>query len=351
MSTPCITPALIRQAQTPKPLPALTGMGRLDRGRVATEEILNGLEGIARSVSRKRAQQMEGDSHQAAQDIAQEMRVSFWRAIHAWDTDADNRAEFTSYAFQRAKLDGRSAATRETAPGVARDAAAAFMGALARTDGDFTAAKEEMTGHPDPKRRFSPEQADIVAAAFTRPLPIVSVADSALEASTAQDPDHLVEYTPLGTAPRTARLHLAAKDGQPVVAAATTAGWCTGLQPSLAFNPLAISRDAVRCKGVRVTGAKCGKQASGAIIDYAADAETSARFTAAAQVKAAELLAGMSPTEAAVARLAFGFDGNPPMLTDAGKLDATGIAEALGTTPGSVKATWSRARKKLRATA
>ncbi|MFB7473472.1 hypothetical protein [Kitasatospora sp. NPDC056184] len=117
MSSPCITPALIRQAQTPKPLPALTGLGRLDRGRVATEEILNGLEDIARSVSRKRAHQMEGDSHHTAQ----EMRLSFWRALHTCDTDADNRAEFTSYAFQRAKLDGRAAATREIAPGVSRD--------------------------------------------------------------------------------------------------------------------------------------------------------------------------------------------------------------------------------------
>ncbi|MGW3177731.1 hypothetical protein ACWDD9_00510 [Kitasatospora sp. NPDC001119] len=351
MSTPCITPALIRQAQTPKPLPALTGMGRLDRGRVATEEILNGLEGIARSVSRKRAQQMEGDSHQAAQDIAQEMRLSFWRAIHAWDTDADNTAQFTTYAFQRAKLDGRAAATREIAPGVTRDSATVFMGALQRNGGCFTAAKEEVVTGLDAKRRLSPEHADIVAAAFTRPLPIAGVTEGALEASTAQDPDRLVEYTDLGTTPRTARLHMAVKDGRPVVAAATTEGWCTDLQPSLAHNPLAISRDAVRCKGVRVTGTKRGKHATGAIIDHAADAETSARFTTAARIKAAELLAGMSPTEVAVARLAFGFDGNPPMLTDAGKLDATAIAEALGKTPGTVKATWSRARKKLRATA
>ncbi|MFI2609634.1 hypothetical protein [Kitasatospora sp. NPDC018619] len=346
MSSPCITPDLIRQAQTPKPLPALTGMGKLDRGRVATEEILNGLEGIARSVSRKRAAQMEGDSHQAAQDIAQEMRLSFWRAIHSWDVDGPNTAEFTSYAYQRAKLDGRAAATREIAPGVTRDSAAAFMGALQRNDGCFTAAKEEVTGL-DAKRRLSPEHADIVAAALTRPLPITSVAESALEASAAQDPDHLVEYTPLGTTPRAARVHLAVTDGQPVVAAVTTAGWCTDLQPSLALNPIAISRDAVRCKGVRVTGTKRGKHATGAIIDRAADAETHARFTAATRVKTNELLAGMSPTEAAIARAAFGFDG-PPMLTDAGKLDATGIAEALGTTPGSVKATWSRALKKLR---
>ncbi|MFD4397883.1 hypothetical protein [Kitasatospora sp. NPDC058478] len=346
MSSSCITPALIRQAQTPKPLPALTGLGTLDRGRVATEEILNGLEGIALSVSRKRAQQMEGDSHQAAQDIAQEMRLSFWRAIHAWDVDAPNTAEFSSYAFQRAKLDGHAAATREIAPGVPRDSAAAFMGALKRNGGCFTAAKEELTGL-DAKRRFSPERADIVAAVFTRPLPIASVAEGALEASTAQDPDHLVEYTALGTTPRTARLRLAAKDGRPVVAAATTAGWCSDLQPSLAFNPLAISRDAVRCKGVRVTGTKRGKKASGAITDRAVEAETSARFAAAAWVKAAGLLERMSPTEAAIARLAYGFDG-PPMLTDAGKLDATGIAEALGKTPGTVKATWSRAMKKLR---
>ncbi|MFD0400187.1 hypothetical protein ACFVHI_19155 [Kitasatospora sp. NPDC127121] len=346
MSSSCITPALIRQAQTPKPLPALTGLGTLDRGRVATEEILNGLEGIARSVSRKRAQQMEGDSHQAAQDIAQEMRLSFWRAIHAWDVDAPNTAEFSSYAFQRAKLDGRAAATREIAPGVPRDSAAAFMGALKRNGGCFTAAKEEVTGL-DAKRRFSPERADIVASAFTRPLPIASVAEGTLEASTAQDPDRLVEYTALGTTPRTARLHLAVKGGRHVVGAMTTAGWCTDLQPSLAANPLAISRDAVRCKGVKVSGTKRGKHATGAIIDRDADAETSARFTAAARVKADELLAAMSPTETAIALLAFGFAG-PPMLTDAGKLDATAIAEALGKTSGTVKATWSRALKKLR---
>ncbi|MFJ5924849.1 hypothetical protein ACIQF6_19825 [Kitasatospora sp. NPDC092948] len=349
MSSPCITPALIRQAQTPKPLPALTGMGKLDRGRVATEEILNGLEGIARSVSRMRAATMEGDSHQAAQDIAQEMRLSFWRAIHAWDTEADNTAKFTSYAFQRAKLDGRSAAAQEAAPAAPRAAARAFMGALQRNDGDFAKAKAELTGLPDAKHRFSPQRADLVAAAFVRPVPIAAVADSTLEASPAQDPDHLVEYTPLGTTPRAARLHLAVKDGRPVVGAATREGWCTDLQPSLAHNPLAVSRDAVRCKGVRVTGAKRGKHATGAIIDHAADAESSARFTAAAEVKAAELLAGMSPTEAAIARLAFGFDGEPPMLTDTGKLDATAIAEALGKTPGTVKATWSRALKKLRA--
>ncbi|MFI1521685.1 hypothetical protein [Kitasatospora cineracea] len=350
MPSPCIPSALIRQAQTPKPLPALTGVGKLDRGRVATEEILNDLEGIARSVSRKRAQQMEGDSHQAAQDIAQEMRLSFWRAIHSWDVDGENTAEFTSYAFQRAKLDGRAAATREAAPGVARDAAASFMGALSRSGGDFAAAKEELTGHPDAKRRFSPEQADLVAAAFDRPLQIAAVPESMLEASAAQDPDRLVEYTPLGTTPRAARLHLAVKDGRPVVGAATREGWCADLQPSLAHNPLEVSRDAVRCKGVRVTGAKRGKQASGAIIDRDADAESSARFAAAAEVKTAELLAAMSPTEAAIARLAFGFDG-PPLLTDAGKLDATAIAEALGKTPGTVKATWSRALKKMRAAA
>ncbi|WP_282203658.1 sigma-70 RNA polymerase sigma factor region 4 domain-containing protein [Kitasatospora fiedleri] len=116
MPSSCITPALISLAQTPKPLTALTGMGKLDRGRVATEEILSELEGIARSVSRKRAQQMEGDSNQAAQDIAQEMRLSFWRAIHSWDIAAPNTAQFTTYAFQRAKMDGRAAATREIAP-------------------------------------------------------------------------------------------------------------------------------------------------------------------------------------------------------------------------------------------
>ncbi|MFJ5233936.1 hypothetical protein ACIQBJ_29045 [Kitasatospora sp. NPDC088391] len=197
MPSPCIPSSLIRQAQTPKPLPALTGVGKLDRGRVATEEILNDLEGIARSVSRKRAAQMEGDSHQAAQDIAQEMRLSFWRAIHSWDVDGKNTAEFTSYAFQRAKLDGRAAATREAAPGSARDAAASFMGALARTNGDFAAAKKELTGHPDSKRRFSPEQADLVAAAFARPVPVDSVPEHILDASTAQDPDRLGAVRPI----------------------------------------------------------------------------------------------------------------------------------------------------------
>ncbi|MBO1415536.1 sigma-70 family RNA polymerase sigma factor [Streptomyces sp. FH025] len=351
MSSPCITPALIRQAQTPKPLPALTGMGKLDLGRVATEEILNGLEGIARSVSRKRAQQMEGDSHQAAQDIAQEMRLSFWRALQDWDVDGPNTAEFTSYAFQRAKLDGRAAATREIAPAAPRSAAGAFMGALSRCGGDFEAAKDELVNHPDAKRRFTPAHAEFVAAAFVRPTPIATVSEGSLEASPAQDPDHLVEYTSLGTAPRTARLHLAVTNGRPVVAGATTVGWCTDLQPSLAHNPLAVSRDAVRCKGVKVTGTKRGKHATGAIVDHAAEAETSARFAAAAQVKAIELLARMSPTEVAIAHLAYGFDGNPPMLTDAGKLDATAIAEALGKTPGTVKATWSRAMRKLRAAA
>ncbi|MFE2410870.1 hypothetical protein ACFXDE_21250 [Kitasatospora sp. NPDC059408] len=351
MSSPCITPSLISLAQTPKPLPALTGVGKLDRGRVATEEILNGLEGIALSVSRKRAQQMEGDSHQAAQDIAQEMRLSFWRAIHAWDVDADNRAEFTSYAYQRAKLDGLAAATREIAPVTSRDAASAFMGALSRSGGDFEAAKDELVNHPVVKRRFSPEQADLAAAAFTRPLPLDSVPENALDASTAQDPDRLVEYTPLGTTPRTARPHTVVKDGREILVGATTAGWCTDLQPSLALNPIALSRDAVRCKGVRVTGTKRGKHATGAIIDRTADADTSARFTAAAKVKANELLAAMSPAEAAIARAAFGFDGEPPMLTKDGRLDATAIAEALGKTPGTVKATWSRARKKLRGAA
>ncbi|MCX4751417.1 hypothetical protein OG455_38965 [Kitasatospora sp. NBC_01287] len=352
MSSSCsaITPALISQARTPKPLPALTGVGKLDRGRVATEEILNGLEGIALSVSRKRAQQMEGDSHQAAQDIAQEMRLSFWRALNDWDVDAPNTATFTSYAFQRAKLDGRSAATREIAPGMPRDSVASFMGALTRNGGDFAAAKQELTGHPDTKRRFSSQQADLVASAFARPVPIESVSESALAASHAQDPDVLVEYTALGTTPRMPRLHIVVSNGREVVAGATTAGWCTDLQPSLALNPLALSRDAVRCKGVKVTGAKRGKHATGAIIDHRAETETSDRFTAAARIKAAELLASMSPTEAAIARAAFGFDG-PPMLTDAGKLDATAIAEALGKTPGTVKATWSRALKKLRAAA
>ncbi|MFJ7908999.1 hypothetical protein [Kitasatospora sp. NPDC096204] len=351
MSSPCITPALIRQAQTPKPLPALTGVGKLDRGRVATEEILNGLEGIARSISRKRAQQMEGDSHQAAQDIAQEMRLSFWRALQDWDVDGPNTAEFTSYAFQRAKLDGRAAATREIAPAAPRSAAGAFMGALSRSGGDVEAAKDELVNHPDAKRRFTPEHADFVAAAFVRPAPIAAVSEGSLEASPTQDPDHLVEYSALGTTPRTARLHLAVTGGRPVVGAATTAGWCTDLQPSLAHNPLAVSRDAVRCKGVKVTGAKRGKHATGAIVDHTAEAETSARFAAAAQVKAVELLARMSPTEVAIAHLAYGFDGNPPMLTDAGKLDAAAIAEALGKTPGTVKATWSRAMRKLRAAA
>ncbi|WP_031067109.1 sigma-70 family RNA polymerase sigma factor [Streptomyces sp. NRRL WC-3742] len=351
MSSPCITPALIAQAQTPKPLPALTGMGKLDRGRVATEEILNGLEGIALSVSRKRAQQMEGDSHQAAQDIAQEMRLSFWRALNDWDVDGPNTAEFTSYAFQRAKLDGRSAAAREIAPAAPRSAAGAFMGALSRSGGDFEAAKEELINHPDAKRRFTPERADHVAAAFVRPAPIATVADSALEASSAQDPDNLVEYTALGTAPRPQRSHMAVIGGRPVIAWETTAGWCTDLQPSLAHNPIAISRDAVRCKGVKVTGTKRGKHATGAIIDRDAEAETSARFAAAAQVKAAELLERMSPTEQAIARCAFGFDGEPPMLTEDGRLDATAIAEVLGKTPGTVKATWSRALKKMRAAA
>ncbi|MFJ2775670.1 hypothetical protein [Kitasatospora sp. NPDC087315] len=353
MSSRCsaITPVLILEAQTPKPLPALTGMGKLDRGRVATEEILNGLEGIALSVSRKRAQQMEGDSHQAAQDIAQEMRLSFWRALHTWDVNAPNTAEFTSYAFQRAKLDGRQAAAREIAPAAPRSAAGAFMGALSRCAGDFEAAKQELISHPETKRRFTPERAEYVAAAFLRPTPIATVSESALEDSPAQDPDHLVEYTALGTTPRAARLHLAVNDGRPVVVGATTEGWCTDLQPSLAHNPVAVSRDAVRCKGVRVTGTKRGKHATGAIIDRDAEAETSTRFAAAAQAKAAELLAGMSPTEAAIARLAYGFDGNPPMLTDTGKLDATAIAEALGKTPGTVKAAWSRAVRKLRAAA
>ncbi|KOV10133.1 hypothetical protein ADK60_38405 [Streptomyces sp. XY431] len=351
MPSSCITPALISLAQTPKPLTALTGMGKLDRGRVATEEILTELDGIARSVARKRAAHMEGDSHQAAQDIAQEMRLSFWRAIHTWDTEGDNTAKFTSYAFQRAKLDGRSAATREIAPGVARDSAGTFMGALARSGGDFEAAKAELVNHPETSARFSPDRAATVAAAFERPVPITAVPDSALDASTAQDPDRLVEYTPLGTTPRAARLRLAVKDGLPVVVAATTAGWCTTLQPSLALNPLEVSRDAVRCKGVKVTGTKRGKHASGAIVDHEADADTSARFTAAAEVKAGELLAAMSPGEAAIARAAFGFDGEPPMLTSAGKLDATAIAEALGKTPGTVKATWSRALKKMRAAA
>ncbi|MFJ7275352.1 hypothetical protein [Kitasatospora sp. NPDC098663] len=348
MSSSCITPALISLAQTPKPLPALTGLGKLDRGRVATEEILNDLEGIARSVSRKRAAQMEGDGHQAAQDIAQEMRLSFWRAIHAWDVNADNTAQFTSYAFEKAKLDGRSAATREIAPAAPRHAAGAFMGALKRSAGDFEQAKTELVNHPDASRRFSPERAELVAAAFVRPLPISTVSEIALEAMPSQDPDHLVETTALGTTPRAARLHLALKDGRPVVGAATREGWCTNLQPSLAHNPVEVSRDAVRCKGVKVTGAKRGKHATGAIIDHQVEAETRARFTAAAEVKAAALLAAMSRGEAAIARCAFGFDGEPPMLTDTGKLDATAIAEALGTTPGSVKATWSRARKKLR---
>ncbi|WP_406087456.1 hypothetical protein [Kitasatospora purpeofusca] len=350
MPSPCITPALISLAQTPKPLTALTGVGKLDRGRVATEEILNGLEGIALSVSRKRAQQMDGDSHQGAQDIAQEMRLSFWRAIHAWDVNADNRAEFTSYAFQRAKLDGRAVTARESAPGVPRSASAAFMGALSRSGGDFDAAKAELVNHPDPQVRFSPERAAAVAAAFDRPVPITAVSESVLDASTAQDPDRLVEYTPLGTTPRTARTHLAVKDGRQVVAATTRQGWCTDLQPSLALNPLEISRDAVRCKGVKVTGAKRGKHATGAIVDHEADADASARFATAARVKADTLLAGMSPTEAAIAKAAFGFDG-PPMLTDDGRLDATAIAGALGKTPGTVKATWSRALKKLRAAA
>ncbi|WP_043477454.1 sigma-70 family RNA polymerase sigma factor [Kitasatospora sp. MBT66] len=350
MPSSCITPALISLAQTPKPLTALTGVGQLDRGRVATEEILTELEGIARSVSRKRAQQMEGDSHQAAQDIAQEMRLSFWRALNDWDVDAPNTAQFTSYAFQRAKLDGRAVVAREVAPGVPRSTSAAFMGALSRSGGDFHAAKAELIAHPDPQVRFSPERADAVAAAFDRPVPLAGVSESALEASTAQDPDHLVEYTPLGTTPRSARTHLAVKDGRQVVAGATRQGWCTDLQPSLAHNLLEVSRDAVRCKGVKVTGTKRGKHATGAIIDRAADTDSSARFTAAAEVKAAELLAAMSPTEAAIARAAFGFDG-PPLLTDAGKLDATAIADLLGKTPGTVKATWSRVLKKLRATA
>ncbi|MGW2539420.1 hypothetical protein ACWC5I_00730 [Kitasatospora sp. NPDC001574] len=351
MPSPCITPALISLAQTPKPLTALTGMGKLDRGRVATEEILHGLEGIARSVSRKRAQQMEGDSHQAAQDIAQEMRLSFWRAIHSWDVNGPNTAQFTSYAFERAKLDGRAAATREIAPAAPRDAAGAFMGALKRSGGDIEAAKEELVNHPVTNRRFTPERAELVASAFVRPLPISAASEIALEALPSQSPDHLVENTSLGTTPRATRLHLKVKDGRPVVSAATTEGWCTTLQPSLAFNPVAISRDAVRCKGVKVTGAKRGKQASGAIIDHDAEAESAARFSAAARVKADLLLASMSPTEAAIARLAFGFDGEPPMLTDTGKLDASGIAEALGKTPGTIKATWSRALKKLRAAA
>lgn len=201
MPSSCITPALISLAQTPKPLTALTGVGKLDRGRVATEEILTELEGIARSVSRKRAQQMEGDSHQAAQDIAQEMRLSFWRAIHTWDVNGENTAQFTSYAFQRAKLDGRAVTARENAPGVPRSASAAFMGALSRSGGDFAAAKAELVNHPDPQVRFSPERADAVAAAFDRPVPLADVSESALDASTAQDPDRLVEYTALGTTP------------------------------------------------------------------------------------------------------------------------------------------------------
>ncbi|WP_328953697.1 hypothetical protein [Kitasatospora purpeofusca] len=351
MPSSCITPALISLAQTPKPLTALTGVGKLDRGRVATEEILTELEGIARSVSRKRAQQMEGDSHQAAQDIAQEMRLSFWRAIHTWDVNGENTAQFTSYAFQRAKLDGRAVTARENAPGVPRSASAAFMGALSRSGGDFAAAKAELVNHPDPQVRFSPERADAVAAAFDRPVPLADVSESALDASTAQDPDRLVEYTALGTTPRPRRVHTEVRNGREEVAWTTTVGWCTDLQPSLLHNPLAISRDAVRCKGVRVTGTKRGKHATGAIIDRATENESSARFAAAAEVKAAELLAAMSPTEAAIARAAFGFGGNPPMLTDAGKLDATAIAEALGKTPGTVKATWSRALKKLRAAA
>ncbi|MFD3956555.1 MULTISPECIES: hypothetical protein [Streptomyces] len=200
---------------------------------LAAGAVMLALEGAALAIAWDKVFKVPGGETRgsgaaSADDLRQTARAAVWSAVTTWDVSADNSAEFTSYAIQTAKLDAQAQAMAEAAPGVAVDAAGRYAGALRRNAGNHEAAIAEMTTRDDNKR-MSPEYAEQVRAAFEGPSYINAGGDAEREASALDASD---EMTPDAWAEQ--------NGGE--------------LQPSLRFNPLELSRDAVKVRGVSTTG-------------------------------------------------------------------------------------------------
>ncbi|WP_164737715.1 sigma-70 family RNA polymerase sigma factor [Streptomyces luteoverticillatus] len=310
----------------------------------AAEQILDALEGAAVKIAADRATRIAGGT-QMRDDLMQEARLAFWRALQDWDVDADNAAAFTTYAFQRAKFDVHRAALRWTVPGIGDVARATFAAALRQSGGNFDEAVHIVTSLDDPERRLSPQLAALVRSAFEGPEPI--------EGSSA-------------TAAGVAAL--------PASSSAYTSGdrWAEdqGQLPDHMCHPLDLSRDAVRCKGVATTGKGVqvgakrrerihagqppaqGRGATwrevGALADHAADREMRERSIAVGHVIAGRVAEVLSPAEREVVSVAYGTAYSYNEATAKGTPDLHTTAQVLGKTHNTVNVTLKRARTKLR---
>ncbi|MER5886833.1 hypothetical protein ABT160_23665 [Streptomyces sp. NPDC001941] len=304
----------------------------------AAEFILSELDGAAKALSWGRVKGLPVDAGAFRDDLTQTARVAFWCALQDWDVQADNAASFESYAFQRAKLDVAAATFAELAPGVNATEAGRYAAALGRNDGDHDQAAAELQA----KGRMS--------------LSLAGEYRDALAGSERIDADPDAYKTMAGAD-----------------SAATSADrWAEtqGELPDHMLYPLDLSRDAVRCKGVRTTGKGAqkgvkrrdrvnhdqpigqGKGASwkeaGALVDRAADADMAERSTAVGEVIAERVRAVLTETERETVALAYGECFAVNEGSGKGTPDLCAVAERMGKTRNTVSVTLKRARTKLR---
>ncbi|MGV9263178.1 hypothetical protein ACWDRR_00775 [Kitasatospora sp. NPDC003701] len=285
-------------------------------GRPAVELILAELERAALAIARKRAERTDGDQVEAAKDLAQDARLAFWEALMAWDVTADNSAEFTTYAIGCAT--GKVSDAAHSDGPVSSAIAKRYGRALKASEGDHEAARVYA---------MSPDRAD---------------------QRLSEDAVMLAQQALAGVA----RIDAGGQDAEDAMAASVAPlqdAWAEeqGDLPEYMLYPLDLSRDAVRCKGVRTTGGGSGKRKRGAIVDPTTEAQNRAMNREVQGMAGVALLGKMSPTNRRIAELAFGFEGAPMLLPD-GRMDGKAVASVLGKTEGTVKASWSREAKKLR---
>ncbi|WP_116210124.1 sigma factor [Streptomyces olivoreticuli] len=310
----------------------------------AAEHILNELEGAAVKIAADRAVRTTGGTCMR-DDLMQDARLAFWRAIQDWDAETDNAAEFTTYAFQRAKLDAHRSALRASVPGIGDVARAAFAAALGQCGGDYAEAVRIVTTLEDPERRLSPEYAALVRTAFEGPERIDASPRTAGEVAALPAP--VSEYT-------------------------SGDKWAEhqGELPDTMCHPLDLSRDAVRCRGVATTGKGVQKGSKrrerihtgqplgqgkgnawrevGALVDRDADREMHERSVAVGHVIAGRVADLLSPAEREVVSVAYGTAYAYNEATAKGTPDLHAAANTLGKTHNTVNVTLKRARAKLR---
>jgi hypothetical protein len=202
-----------------------------DTQNIASHAIMVGLADMTGAIARDRGFKAIGADNQGSgaasrDDLIQTAAAAVWSAVTTWDVEADNRAEFTTRAFDVADKEAKGVAFAEAAPGVSRDAAARYAGALGRANGDHEAAVLELTTRDE--KRMSLDLANAVRAAFEGPAYINAGGDaeraaSALDASDEVTPDKWAERN----------------GGE--------------LAEHLTY-PLDVSRDAVRVRGLSTSG-------------------------------------------------------------------------------------------------